>query len=183
MRRWIGLILGGLWLIVAIALLIVSLAAVHGDALDRTENAVGTSGASDRGSIDAFVQFAKESQVSDRDTLPPVGVRHDYTAEGLRLLAAALTALGSDPTVATTMRAAADQITDNPFSLGHASVVHESFSVAARELGRMVPADAVQLRELANSIRPGRPLIEQTTQVRRFFETAGDAVHSDEAHQ
>lgn len=177
MRRWIGLILGGIWLVAAVVLLVVAVAAVHGDrATVETASIVGTAGAVDRSGIDAFVTFAQESEEPSRDGLPSAGLRGDHTAEGLRRLAAALTTLGADAPVTTTVRAAADQITDNPFSLGHASLVHEAFSVAARELGRMVPDEAVRLRQLANNIRPDRPLIDQARQVQRFFEAASDAV-------
>lgn len=134
---------------------------------------------------------AVQSYLSFLDEPREMGVQHEYTAEGIRRLGAALDALAAgDPDLrqaGDAFREAARRLEQSdPQSLQHANMTREAFMSAARYLDaiqaeRAPEATALQsrvatLRQQATSLRPDQPLLEQEVTVRAFFEEAGRAI-------
>ncbi len=130
------------------------------------------------------------------------GRSHDYIADGLRRLAAALNEVAAgNPTGdldvqqrIEAIRERADAIQQNPTSLDHALQTREAFNVAAGVVARLrgtadsagtagtatgesaSAANADALLNAANAIEPSRPLLEQVDRVERFFTQAAEAL-------
>jgi len=117
-----------------------------------------------------------------------MGLSHDYTAEGITRLAAALRALqNAEPGAAAvpqdkidTLTTRAERLTSSPrTSLMHADYVREAFEAAVDVMAevqrRRFPGDTTMqteiaaLRQSAMSIDPQRPLLDQRDKVQRFF--------------
>ena len=109
------------------------------------------------------------------------GQEHEYTANGLRHLAAAIDSrmMITDTTGARTneLRQVADAIQRDPTASTHAQSVNRAFTTAATLISELPGQTAGNnLTNAANAVDPNRPLLEQTDAVRRFFETARDAL-------
>jgi hypothetical protein len=118
---------------------------------------------------------------------------HDYTADGLRRLAAALSAvLQFEPETGASQRMQveslyrrADDLRRDSTSLEHAELARGAFTTAeqvSRWLQeRNAPAAALQLDELrtaASDIDPTVPLLQQISKVERCFDRAGAVLRS-----
>jgi hypothetical protein len=119
--------------------------------------------------------------------IPEMGVDHNFTAEGIRKLAAALESLVGENANADTrakleqFRRDADRLQDDPKSTEHAQIVRDVFSAAADVIASFKggPA-AADLRALAESIDPNQPLLRQRDTVRSFFRESAQAIRDAE---
>lgn len=141
--------------------------------------AVGTAGGEAPAAIQEYVAFANEPA----QTSP--GPDHEYTAEGIRRLSAALGALVEQRPGDTEMRTrfdrfrqSADRLQQDPQSGAHAGTVRDVFTSAVDvfESARIEAGDVSRLRQLATSISADQPLLEQTDTVRQFFSQTAAAV-------
>jgi hypothetical protein len=139
------------------------------------------SGAADADSvIGDFARF-----VSGRRTRDVLGPRHEYTAEGIRRLAAAIAAVTTQDSVAVgalepriqALRLRAEALQRDPKVDTHALRTREAFLLAASILNdaqdRRFPhldGDAATVRRAAESIVAGEALTKQADAVERFFE-------------
>jgi hypothetical protein len=141
----------------------------------------GTTGAA-RGAVDDYLAFAGIGGAAEN---PAMGLEHDYTAEGIRKLSAALQNLVDDDGDADSrekfdrFRQAADRIQQDPASLGHADQVRNAFTMAADVIESLddVPS-AATVRSAAESIDPGQPLLEQKEKIRNFFRESARAIQT-----
>ena len=116
---------------------------------------------------------------------------HEYTAEGIRHLAAAITALAARDAAgddalraeADALRARADALQRDPQATDHAQQVRTAFAAAAGllqtldERGGAATADRVtDVREAAMAVDADRLLLRQKAEVQRFFDRASAAV-------
>lgn len=123
-----------------------------------------------------------------------VGLSHDYASTGIRRLSAALRAVAA-PEMSTNAELSqrlsmfqqkADRLQTDPQSSGHANIVKEVFVsavdvMASMEESRSSGSNAVKnriadLRQLAESIDAGRPLLDQNEQVTRFFNQSAETL-------
>ena len=118
---------------------------------------------------------------------------HDYTADGLRRLAAALSAVlqfeletgASQRMQVESLYRRADDLQRDSTSLEHAELARGAFTTA-EQVGRWLQernarAAAVQLDELrtaANDLDPTVPMLQQISQVERCFDRAGALLRS-----
>ena len=196
---------GGIWpfVIGVIALLLVVWAVVglwNDDEADPTVGSVGTvpapsepgrepgSSQTQPAAVAAFLTFA-EAQAG-----ASAGPAHDYAAEGIRRLSAALDAIVETRQVAGDpvrerlegFRRTADRIQENPEATGHANRVRDAF-VGAADLMAAVQqsrwSDASELRNQIEQVRLGavaiegdRPLLDQTPAMHEFFDRAAAAL-------
>ena len=142
--------------------------------------AAGTAGAA--GAIDQFVQF-----VAQRDTSNETEGQHQYTAEGVRRLAAALEGIaGGNPSIqaqADSMRRSVDRLQQSSASDNHADDAKAAFSAAVSAMETIDRArggsrDVAPMRAIYNQLESGRPLVPQLGTVHRFFEAARDALQA-----
>ena len=132
--------------------------------------------------VGEFVDFVTTRRASDA-----MGLQHEYTAEGLRRLAAAISALATRDTVAgfelepriQMLRERADALQRDPNADTHARQAREAFLVAASVLediqDRRFPhldGEATAVVRAAEGVEAGRPLTEQESAVGTFFERA-----------
>ena len=140
--------------------------------------------------VSAFVAFA--------ETRPPaeVGLAHTYTSTGIDRLATALDAVtdpGSGREEALTreleaFREKAGRLKDDPKSLQHSNLVRDVFTSAVDVMAavqQLHPSDAAgirgqieELRESAEAVDAGKPLLNQAERVTAFFDRAADALQS-----
>lgn len=126
--------------------------------------------------VEEFLAFADGTPGHD---VPAAGLGHEYTAEGLLRLAAAIESLAGNPKVSTrrrlsTLRDHATRLRDDPSSLEHADMARAAFTSAATLLTEVTRSDAVELRRAAGAIDPDRPLLDQMDHIRRGFDVAAD---------
>ena len=134
-------------------------------------------------SVVAFVSFAEAPQSASPS--------HDYTSDGLRRLADGLGAVIERDTVDGVdaqarlgeIRERADAMQRDPTSREHALQAREAFLVVSSLMSRLQEgrdgAAAESVREVtdaASAVQADRPLLEQTTEVRRFFERSANAL-------
>jgi len=118
---------------------------------------------------------------------------HEYTATGIRRLADAIgsiargdslggSQLADEVSALTTL---AGQLQTEPQSLKHADLTHAAFAAAAQLLQdvqrRNFPNASAQVssvREAADAVSKARPLLEQRTEINRFFASAAEAVRA-----
>lgn len=196
---------GGIWPVVIglVALLLVVWAVVAlwtDDEPEPTIGAVGTAparpgptrepGTADTqpAAVAAFLNFAEAPAGAS------AGPAHDYAAEGIRRLSAALDAIVQTRQVAGSnvgerlegFRRAADRIQENPEATGHANQVRDAFMGAADLMSAVQQSrwsDVSELRNDIEQVRLGaaaidgdRPLLDQTAAMRDFFDRAAAAV-------
>lgn len=153
------------------------------------------SGAVDGGAVTQFLQFVENR--TSRDANPS----HEYTADGLRRLTAALTAVASrdsDGGVALQprideIRDRVDGLTRDSTSTEHARQAREAFTMTAQLIEQMrvtrganvagaatntadSTASQGALNQAATAIDASRPLLEQAAMVEQFFAQAAEAL-------
>lgn len=141
-----------------------------GDA-DREPDPAATAGRA--APVEEFIDFA----TAGPEEGPPVGVEHDYTAEGIRKLAAALRVLVSESGGTATDELAhfdeqADRLGRDRRSHEHADIVRSVFTAAASRLVAITSKDPPELQRAANAIDPRVPLLQQQGRLRQFFRIA-----------
>ncbi len=159
-------------------------AAATGRAIPPNEPApVTTAGSATPAAVAEFVTFAEAPASSQ------AGVGHEYAADGIRRLTAALRAIVEDGPDRPRARERfaefqqkADRIQDDPQSLGHARQVRDVFTSAADAISALQEArwpDASDLqnhitrvRTAAERVDANRPLLDQTSAVKTFFDLA-----------
>jgi hypothetical protein len=117
--------------------------------------------------VAAFLAFAEGPSP---EVLP---LDHEYTAEGLRRLAAALAASGKmarTPELAGSLSQAADDLARDPRSLRHAAIARQAFIAAAQALG------SSRVQRAAEALSVDEPLRAQKRRVERFFDEAAAAL-------
>jgi len=140
-------------------------------AVDGTAGNGAESGSADRteSPLQEYVQFAAAAAAAgpQAETL--------YMADGLRKLAGALGSLRvGTPELHVDLRVAAEQILLNPASTS-AIVRMALISVAAAIAGRHGD-DVDNLRRLAESIRPGRPILDERVTIEQFFQHSANVL-------
>lgn len=140
---------------------------------------VGTSGGAVPAAVQDYSAFAEDS-----GRLSP-GREHEYTAEGIRRLSAALGAFvdqnagdAESRSRFDRFRQSADRLQQEPQSSAHANTVRQVFTSAVdvMESGAVNAGDVSELRETAASLSPDQPLLEQTEKVKRFFSQSAEAL-------
>lgn len=122
------------------------------------------------------------------------GLAHDYASTGVRRLSGALRAVASPESVTnedlsqrlTEFQQKADRLQTDPQSLGHANIIKEVFVSAVDVMGSMEesrPSGSnalknriADLRQSAESIDAGRPLLDQNEQVTQFFNQSAETL-------
>jgi hypothetical protein len=141
--------------------------------------------------VSAFLAY-----VDERDAAEAANLAHDYTSNGLRRLADALTTLaesgtGEGATASAGMleldgiRERADLMQQDPQSTEHARQAREAFDSVADAMQTLQQnrfpqlADQVgRVQEAASAVDPQRLLLEQTDAVERFFQRSADALRA-----
>lgn len=174
--------------VLAVALVAwVAFAAMRGDDADPQYAAVIDEGLPDAtgttgtvpAAVDEYSAFA-----AGPDEMTP-GRDHEYTAEGIRRLSAALNAVvehnGNDAESRgrfDRFRQSAERLEREPQSGQHAGTVRDVFTSAVdvMESSRVDAGDVSQLRQTAMSISPDEPLLDQADAVKRFFSQSAEAL-------
>lgn len=120
-----------------------------------------------------------------------MGRHHEYTSRGIELLAGALSAVVDQRDTGDiniearrdTMMQRAEAIQEDPTSPQHANKVRDAFlsatdlmeSIQEKHHPDAAPAVA-EVRQAAESISPEEPLLDQSEDVKAFFDRAGDAL-------
>jgi len=132
--------------------------------------------------VTAFIAFA------DQAPPPELPLDHGYTAEGIRRLAAAVATEGNTMLWrdrAKRLRAAADELGNNPNSLRHADIARGAFTLAADWLVDLRSRQASgphsdvlsqNLKAAAGAIHREKPLRTQKDAVDGFFDAAAAAM-------
>ncbi|HEV2132500.1 MAG TPA: hypothetical protein VGR27_15405 [Longimicrobiaceae bacterium] len=141
--------------------------------------------------VQEFVQW-----VDRRDPQTDMGLQHEYTSNGLRQLADALESLaqrhGDRPAVQQsiqTMRQQADRLEQSDAaSTQHANMTRDAFTSAADAMNTLhqeyhpqasdVDSQVNQVRQAAQAIDTGTPLLQQQERVQTFFDRSRDAVRT-----
>lgn len=182
------------WLATAAALVLVIGLVIWGAREDRLEEAElsegyagpltpeprprGTAGTVPSAAQD-FLQFAGIAGEGER---PQTGREHEYTAEGLRRLSAALESMGEarpgsvPQRTVEDIRATADRIQRDPAYATHAGAVRNAFIAAADAIASLDADGGAAVRDAARSIEPGEPLLEQQDEIRSSFRTSAEAI-------
>jgi hypothetical protein len=170
----------------AVLLAVLAWLMVNRDRSDRADtrepDALPTTGVT-AGPLHEFLQFAAGTPRGD---VPPPGLDHGYTSEGIHRLAAALETFASGRGSAATgqlahLRAQADRLRRDPRSLDHADIVLDVFTSASEVIAAAVGHDASALRRSAQLIEPDRPLLQQEARVRDLFRQAADLLRQERA--
>ena len=148
----------------------------------------GTGAAATPAAVNEFLTYIEDNGAArDADST------HNYEAEGMRRLAAALDELADRDTVGgvsldariTALRNRADALQRNWRSTEHARYTREAFDSAAALVEGMqqqrftnIANEAAQLRQAASAVTPDRLLLQQTAEVQQFFQRAADAVRA-----
>lgn len=120
------------------------------------------------------------------------GLAHEYTADGLRQLAAAMNEVAGDDSVGgvalrpriEAIRERADNMQRNPNSLEHALQAREAFIMASSLMLQMnsnrgnAAGNLNALQDASTAIEASRPLLDQADQIEQFFEQAGKALQN-----
>jgi hypothetical protein len=138
------------------------------------------------GAVAEFIRYADSTRAAQA-----MGPGHDFTAEGIRKLAAAIDDVARSDTVANAalapqladLRQRADSIQANPNATDHALHTREAFLIAASLIQNMQErrapdraADANAVWAAARQVDAKRPLLEQSADVERFFERSAAAL-------
>jgi hypothetical protein len=147
--------------------------------------AVAAPTVADPKAIPAFVTWA--NQGGNRALPAESEGEHPYTAEGLRLMADALTAAsvgkGNYGARIASIRSQAEQLQAAPNDDRHAEFAHKAFVDAANLVAELRGAHEgnATLSAAAEQVRPGQPLSPQGTEVRAFFREAAKALQGMQA--
>ena len=130
--------------------------------------------------IGDFARFVSGQRARD-----VIGPKHEYTAEGIRRVAAAISALAREDTLAggavrpriQALRDRANALQRDPNADTHALKAREAFLFAASILEsiqdrrfRNLDGDATAVLRAAEDVTARRPLTEQADAIERFFE-------------
>lgn len=174
--------------VLAVALVAwVAFAAMRGDDADPQYAAVIDEGLPDAtgttGTVPAAVDELSAFAAGPDDMTP--GRDHEYTAEGIRRLSAALNAVvehnGNDAESRSRFdrfRQSAERLERDPQSGQHAGTVRDVFTSAVdvMESSRVDAGDVSRLRQTASSISADEPLLDQADAVKRFFSQSAEAL-------
>lgn len=140
------------------------------------------------GAVDASLTWAASTNAESS-----MGVSHEYTANGVRQLAAAIDALAHGDTLGGgsldanlgALNSMADRLQTEPQSLKHADLAHAAFASAAQLLQDVqqkrfpnAGAQVAAVRSAADGISKDRPLLEQGATIKSFFDRAADALRA-----
>ena len=137
--------------------------------------------------VDEFVTWVQNSPAD-----PGLGQEHEYTADGIRRLADALSAVAAQmpdrrayAERLASLRERADDVRSAAQSRQHARITRDVFTQVAvlmKDIQAARGAESTlvvtQLREAAEAIRPDQELLQQTPAVRQFFERASAALQT-----
>jgi hypothetical protein len=128
--------------------------------------------------VQAFLAFANGNPGRE---VPAIGQGHEYTAEGILRLVAALRTLIPESDEAALrqlidLRMDADTLRRDRSSLEHADIVRHAFTSVADLLARATGHDVSELGRAARAIDPDRRLLRQQAQVRHFFAVAAQTL-------
>jgi hypothetical protein len=139
--------------------------------VDRADATDGTASGSDtHAPLQDYLQFASTAGARGTD------VDEKYMVDGLRKLAGALGTLNlGSPELQVHLRVAAEHILLNPASTATTESVRNGLIAAADaiETGRQ---DGDNLRQLAESVRPDLPLLDQQVTVHKFFQESAKVI-------
>lgn len=134
------------------------------------------------GAVAQFVQF-----VASRDTAQETEGNHQYTSQGIRLLASALDGIaGGNPSIAQqadSMRSSVDRLQRSSDKDLHADDARAAFNAAVSAMEAIDKArgrtrDVAPMRAIAKELKSTQPLMPQLGVVHRFFEAARDALQA-----
>lgn len=143
------------------------------------DRVVGTAGGTLE-AVEEYAAFAEQAEVEP-------GEDHEYTAEGIRQLTAALAAhVNQNANDSRTrerldrFRQMADRLQRDPGSEQHAGMTRDVFTSAVDvfESARVDAGDVSQLRATAEAVSPDRPLLDQIERVRQFFRQSAKILQS-----
>lgn len=127
------------------------------------------------GALAAFTTY-----VAQTDATRDEEGQHQYTAEGVRRLAAAIQEASptADARKLAQMRALADSLQMTPRGDDrHAEMARTAFTAAAAEIARIPNAQRTnELRGAATAVSPGEHLLAQREKIDRFFDGARAAL-------
>jgi hypothetical protein len=159
---------------------------VSGAAAGAAAGAAGAAGATAAagagGATSDFVSY-----VTARDTAQETEGNHQYTAGGVRRLAAALEQVaGGSPSIqvyADSMRSSVDRLQQSADTDVHADDAKAAFNaavsaMAAIDKARGTTRDVAPMRAIARELSSSRPLVPQLPVVQRFFEAASTALQA-----
>ncbi len=159
-----------------------------------TELTGSAAGTLDGTAVNEYLQFV------DNRASREANMSHDYTADGLRQLAAALNEVGGADSVGGValqprideIRERADAMQRSSSSTEHALQTREAFTLAASLIAQMRGSEGAggttgtsdawaqgnreSLLQAAMAIEPSRALLDQTERIEQFFARAGDAL-------
>jgi hypothetical protein len=186
------------WIIGAIVLLlvivgIIALTTTDRDTAPATEPPVATAPEDDArsGALQDLDEFLAEGQERH-----DVGHEHDYSHEGLHLVADAIDDLagrvnGNAYRAQTdSIRANADRLRDDPESLRHADYFRNAGDAAANAVGNIrrdhhpdAPDGAPRIRSAAQAVTPQEPLLDQRQEMRAFFQETRNSLYDLDRRQ
>lgn len=165
----------------------VVMAADSGVVMDTARD-TGTAIAGAPAEVNDFLRYVDDSRARTE-----MGRDHEYTADGIRRLAAALGAMaGADTTGSVALRPRIDSLRQqaealqrNAESGQHAAQTRQAFDRSVSVMDALqqrrqgsATGQVNEARQAAQAIQPARQLLEQRAEVQRFFERAADAVRS-----
>lgn len=146
------------------------------------------------GAVDAMAATGGSAAITEfvnyttaRDTARETEGNHQYTAGGVRHLAAALEGVaGSNPSIqvyADSMRSSVDRLQRSANSDVHADDAKAAFSAAVSAMEQIDRArgrtrDVAPMRAIYNQLNSRQPLLPQLATVQRFFEAAREALQA-----
>lgn len=128
--------------------------------------------------VTEYGTFVGTTPAAERDET----AQHQYTADGIRRLAAAIDAnphAGGVSAQTATMRAMADSIQATaPASTRHADMTRAAFDAAVVAMRGIGVSSLSGVESAAKGLRPGATLVSQRAGIQRFFEAARDALQA-----
>jgi hypothetical protein len=156
------------------------------DSVATTEPAAVTT-AADEG-VQAFVSFVRDNPAEAN-----MALGHNYTSDGIRYLAAALSVLVNRDGAAdqeierklSALKQKADRLQENWRSTQHADIIRDAFILAADVMATLqqkqdaeLSVQIAQVRQAAEAISSDRLALEQRVQVREFFSRASTTLQN-----
>ena len=160
-----------------------------GDEQDTTEQmateAPAEAPAAGAGRSGAVPQAVQDYAAFARSSTMSPGRDHEYTAEGIRRLTAALQAHVEQNANDTQtkerferFRAVAERIQKDPQSTAHSNMVRDAFTSAVDvfESAKVDAGEVTNLRQTASSIAPDQPLLDQSERLTQFFRQSAETL-------
>lgn len=138
--------------------------------------------------VNDFLRFVEDNRARSE-----MGRDHEFTADGIRRLAAALGAMAANDSAGAvalrprvdSLRAQADSLQRSAESGQHSAQTRRAFDRSVSLMDAMqqrrqgsAAGPVNELRQAAQAVQPTRQLLEQRAEVQRFFERAADAIRS-----